>query len=171
MAETQNTMNRREVLKKVYEFLGVSMCATCLGSLASSCEYIEELPIPTRSPDQLRKHEVDINQIPVLQTVGGGYSASYGNITGGRRILMIRAKESGIDAIIVFSAICPHGGYTLEIPQKSGDRFYCLEHNSEYNYFTGEMEKPPDTELDFRANLIIFKSEFDEIRQVLTIFY
>jgi Rieske Fe-S protein len=139
--------------------------------MLNSCEFVDEKAIPAAPPNVKRFADFDTKSEPKLSSIGGGASVSIDQITGGRNILIIRKSEIGADCFAVFSAICPHSGYTVELPADPSKNIFCPEHDSQYDYYTGDMKKSPDTEHDFVGHLIAYKSEFNEASGVLRIYY
>ena len=160
------SINRREFVK----MLNVGICSLCVGSLVNSCEYIDERLVPVLS-SQNRSYNLDISKYPTLQEIGIALAISIKEITGGIKLIVVRMLEAGTNAFVIMSTICPHAGYFISIPDKPGQNYHCNEHNSEYDYYTGEMRHSPDVEPDYIAHLIKFKSEFNAITNILTIYY
>lgn len=161
-----NNIDRRDFGKIVTK----GICVGCLSSILNSCEFIEEKLVAIEQK-QKKEYKFPISKYPQLSELNKAIAVSILEITGGRNIIILRKSFTGEDAFIVMSAICPHGGYTVSVPSNSSNNYYCLEHNSEYDYSSGEMRRHPDTEPDYTGHLRKFVSKYDELAGVLTICY
>lgn len=155
----ENEQQRREFIKKVITLAGASLCAVCSPAFFSACEFIQEKPIPTMF-ERIREYIVDLSLFPELSEVGGAISKSFGKPLAGRQIIIVRKKKGTDDDFSVFSSLCPHGGGEILLNDDIGKNHWCAEHYSEYDFFTGENLKPPDSDPDYKEPLVSFKYEY-----------
>ena len=159
-------IERRDFIKMI----NTGICTFCISSFLKSCEFIDERLVPEVSKKN-KAFDLNITDYEVLNEIGKALTISIKEITGGIKLIIIRLEESGENAFIVMSTICPHYGYFISVPDTPGQNYHCNEHNSEYDYYTGEIKHSPDTEPDFKGHLLKFKTEFDDDTKILRIFY
>ncbi len=121
MDKNEINNNRRDFLKKVGTFVGVTISLPVISSVFNSCEQ-DENPIP-QPPKELT--QIDLNKYPPINTVGGSVKILLPGKNNNNPIILYRKS---LDEIIVLSTICRHAGCEVNLPQPGKIELRCPCH-------------------------------------------
>ncbi len=155
--------NRRDFLKKMGTFVGVSISLPVVSSIISSCEQ-DENPIP-QPPKELT--EIVLLRYPDLNSVGGTVKVLIPGKNNNMPIILHRKSD---DEIVALSSICLHTGCEVNLPQAGKIELRCPCHFVVFSAEDGNiLTNPISSEWSGvpleKYNVV----EFDKINNILKV--
>lgn len=156
----ENKNERRDFFRKVTSVVGFGLFATSFGSVVTSCEQDQVFPAP--DPETI---DVDITQYPDL-AVDGGLSKVVLTYKSGISVTVI-VKRVSEGMFKVFSSICTHNNWEVDLPESPGGNFHCTLHDATFSSVDGTtLFKPFDSIVNLK-NYSIFA--YDAANKILKI--
>ncbi len=158
--ENKNINERRDFFKKVSSVVGFGLFATSFGAAITSCEQDQVFPAP--DPETI---DVDITQYPALANVGG-ISKVLLTYKSGITVTVI-VKRVTEDTFKVWSSICTHNNWEVDLPSSEGGTFLCALHGATFSSSDGTVVNKPFDSVTNLKNYTIFA--FDAANKILRI--
>lgn len=156
----ENKNERRDFFKKVSSVVGFGLFATSFGAAVTSCEQDQVFPAPP--PETI---DVDITKYPALAT-NGGLAKVILTYKDGSTVTVI-VKRVDETTFNVFSSICTHNNWEVDLPASSGGVFNCSLHGATFSSEDGTVVNKPFSSIDNLKKFSIF--EYDAANKILKI--
>jgi nitrite reductase/ring-hydroxylating ferredoxin subunit len=158
-------INRRNFLKSA----GVGLCGCVMASIVSSCDWDEEIEVPS-APNPDEYPSVQISSFPELGQVGGiikqPFESQNGNpVNSGNAIIIYRKSES---EFVTMDSICNHRGVAVNIPSSPDGAITCPLHGAQFSKDDGTITSNGSTDGGFPP-IAVFKNSFDSSTGTLLI--
>lgn len=160
---------RRAFILKAGSMLGITVCASSLTALLSSCE--EDT---VKQPTQTTSVTFNVSEVTALSEIGGAVKRTFSSINNGKPVIIIRVADA---EYAVFTSVCTHAGCELKEPVKDGNSYTPITcyyadnncgHGAAFDNKTGvQIEGPGGT--DPSGGLTKFQSTYNSTTKILTI--
>ena len=156
----ENKNERRDFFKKISSVVGFGLFATSFGAAVTSCEQDQVFPAPP--PETIN---VDITQYPALAN-DGGLAKVLLTYKNGSTVTVI-VKRINETTFKVFSSICTHNNWEIDLPESAGGVFHCSLHGATFSSEDGVTVNKPFDSVQNLKNYSIF--EYDAANKILKI--
>lgn len=132
---TGSGLSRRSFLERIFT-------ATITSAIVPSVLLGQTAPrIATTANSVSGTYTLDLNDVIVLQTVGGSIRLTISEISASFRIIVTRVSETQFEAV---NARCPHEGNRVKAREGTNDFLVCEAHDSHFEFDGTYISGPAD---------------------------
>ncbi|MBU3741117.1 MAG: Rieske 2Fe-2S domain-containing protein [Candidatus Kapabacteria bacterium] len=150
--------HRRDFLMRALGLAGITLSATTVSSILSSCETTETAPSG-------RTFLWNISQVSELASPGGIISRTITGLNGDRPVFVSRLDQT---TFAVFDTTCTHAGCEVSLPNAPGGNCICPCHAAQFSPRDGSVLVQPNS--GSATNLKSYRTSFDASKNELLIY-
>lgn len=150
--------HRRAFLLRALGMAGITLSATAVSSILSSCETTETAPTG-------QTFLWNISQVSELAEPGGFREDVIQGLNGNRPVFISRLDQT---TFAVFDTTCTHAGCAVAPPEAPGANCVCPCHGAQFSSRDGSVLVQPNS--GSATNLKSYRTSFDPSKNELLIF-